>query len=521
MTKTLNIVDIPHKYNIDELTCYEHPVAVALNYLDSNICNIYILLSKLYGIYMVDLQSNSRQYIIRNLKKQFNMDIESGKKISWKYIKECINNNIPLVIGVNLYDIMYSENFLKKNWGHWFLIKGYDEDNDTVIICDNVQHNDLGERFSDFRISYDMLIKAHKSFMKKYSDNILSLSFSYEDKEAQYKNVLKYVLNMYLSIDVKVSDNYRQIVILRELQKLIKDDSKYTLYYEEEFKKKIININKYREVYINELCKSMEYFEYNSESIIKLKEDSKMLNELWKIFVLKYSITVTNGNEKLIEISEEIKQYEVNIQNQIKAYNLYLDKTENSNGIKTNNSNNITYEIVNDFNEIINGSDKNIQFCFLKNRIYNWWIEDNAPKVCLVKSSFNNIENKKELFIKTQMNIKKLDRFTSGEKFQAGFYIKTYEDNYSYMCALNEQEEWSVDKVGYEGKTVFNRDIYNIFVRLIEDKIIFGIYDDKEKVLLRQKIINIGDFEAGLVCKTWEKWGRLIVEFNNTEIIYK
>lgn len=522
MSKILNFLDIPHKYNIDELSCYEHPIATALNYFDSNICNVYILLSKLYGMYMVDLQTNSRIAVINDLEKQFDIDIKLAKKISWKYLKECIDNNIPLIVGVNLYDIMYSENYLKKDWGHWFLVKGYDENNGTVIILDNVQYNDLGERYSDFRISFDMLMKAHKSFLKKYSDEITGISLSYTEKECQYKNAVKHILDLYLSINVEKSDNYRQINLLRELEKLSKNDSDFASYYVEEFKKKIININKYREVFINELCKSMVNLEYDHDNIVKLKENAAILNELWKMFTLKYSIIVTSKHEKIIEIDEEIKKCEIQIQNQIKEYALYLNGVKKNNSVVKNSEiNNITYEIVNDFDGIIKGSDKNIQFSFVKNKIYNWWIEDNAPKVCLVKSNFSKIDSKKELFIRTQMNIKKCDRFTSGEKYQAGFYIKTYEDNNNYMCALNEQEEWSIDKVGYEGKTVFNRDTYNIFVRIVEDMIIFGTYDDKgENILLQQKIINIGDFEVGLICKTWEKWGKLIVGFNNTEVIF-
>lgn len=521
MSTTINIIDIPHKYNIDELSCYEHPFATSLNYFDSNICNVYILLSKLCGIYKTDLKPNSRMAIINDLQEQCNIDIRLSKKISWKYVKECIDNNVILIAGVNLYNIMYSENYLKKDWGHWFLIKGYDESNGTVVIFDNVQYNDLGERYNDFRISFDIFMKAHKSFLKKYSDDISSLSISYMEKECHYKSAISYVIDLYLSIDMGISNNYRQINLLRELEKLIKSDNYYVKYYTDEFKKKIININKYREVFISELCKSMVNFEYDSEKIVNLKENAKILNELWKLFVLKYSIIISNKQTKIIELDNEIKKYEIEIKNQIKDYALYLKEIKRSNIISSNNLNNITYEILNDFDRIINGCDKNIQFSFAQNRTYNWWIEDNAPKVCLIRSDFNEIYSKNELLIKTQMCIKKCIRFTAGEKYQAGFYIKTYEDNNNYMCALNEQEEWSIDKVGYEGKTLFNRNKYDIFIKITKGRIIFGIYDNREEnVLLQQNITNVGGFEAGLVCKTWEKWGELIVEFNGTEIIF-
>jgi hypothetical protein len=535
MLKNLNIIDIPHKYNIDELTCYEHPVATAINYFDSRICNVYILLSKLYGIYVLNIQTN-RKKVLDYLKEYTDTEINFIKKLTWKKLKENIDKGVPLIVGVNLYDIEYSDNYLKNNWGHWFLIKGYDETNGTVIVLDNAQHNDIGERYSEFRITYDTLIKAHKSFVKKYPEEIHTISLLCSNNATYtYNAQIKQLLDVYMSVDIKEDISYRQYHILNELEKIKKGNSGYEEYYTEELKKRLLNINKYREVFFNELCISMEYFGYKRENINCIKEKVNQLNNQWKIFILKYSISISNGYNKEIVISEEIKKIEIDIRKQLEDYGKYLEKKtmyEKNNEVKslyisdidTNKSNKITYMTINNDDDIISGDDECIKFSFVKNRLYNWWIDDNAPKICLAKYNFDDVYSGKCIYVKSHMNISIVERFTSGERYQAGFYVKTYDDNSSYMCALSGQEEWSLDKVGYEGNKLCSRSTYDIFMRVTKGNIIFGEYEEKnneEKTLIERTIADTGEFEIGLACKTWEKSGKIIVEFIDTELTIK
>lgn len=153
---------------------------------------------------------------------------------------------------------------MKRDWGHWILVNGYDEQNKTFNIVDNTQFGKLGERYDEFVITYDILLQASKEYRKRFGNEYVCLALE-QEKEFDYKRALIHILEKYDAIEIDNISEYRQIQLLEMLNEVSADNSEHGKYYREEFKKKLININKYREVLFEEIASIMADFNYDIE----------------------------------------------------------------------------------------------------------------------------------------------------------------------------------------------------------------------------------------------------------------
>ena len=67
--KTYDIKNLKQNYNIDTITCFEHPIAVALSHFNDKCSSCYIMLSKLYGMYIYGQNKENRERIFEDLDK--------------------------------------------------------------------------------------------------------------------------------------------------------------------------------------------------------------------------------------------------------------------------------------------------------------------------------------------------------------------------------------------------------------------------------------------------------------------
>lgn len=90
--KKISVYDMPKNYYIDEVTCFEHPIAVAMNYYSSKCSSLYLILAKMYGIYFGDGRENIRETIFKSIREIIGINrVEYGKAtvdIIRKNIKE-------------------------------------------------------------------------------------------------------------------------------------------------------------------------------------------------------------------------------------------------------------------------------------------------------------------------------------------------------------------------------------------------------------------------------------------------
>lgn len=76
-------------------------------------------------------------------------------------IKECINNNKYVMVGVDLYYWMIPGNmtFGKFHWGHYSLVSGYNEETEEIYVFD-VGEND----YDEYHVPIDIFIQAIEAF---------------------------------------------------------------------------------------------------------------------------------------------------------------------------------------------------------------------------------------------------------------------------------------------------------------------------------------------------------------------
>lgn len=518
--KKLDVYDMPKNYYIDEVTCFEHPIAVAINYYDRKSCALYLILSKMYGIYFGDSRENVREAIFESMKEILGIHKVAYGKVTSDIVKKNIDKGNPVIVGVNLKSIFYSEYYLKRDWGHWLLINGYDEQNKTFSVVDNTQFGKLGEKYDEFTITYDILLQAAKEYKKKFGNDYICITF---DKESgfQYKKALLYVLEKYVNIDLEQVSEYRQIHLLEMLNDVSEKEGECNQYYCEEIKKKIINVNKYRGVLFDEIVGIMADCNYDIEKMYLYRNKIKKLYEVWDKFILLNLVKASRGrfNTDNNEINN-IKNIETEIQNQVKEFINYLDRgTEFADKCKskTIRKDEITYEKINNKDNIIYGTDKEIIFEFDNKRIYNWWIEDDAPKVKIYTGYIEN--NNENIRLDTNIEIVR-DVFEEDDAMlQTGIYIRTYADGKNYICGVQGKEKWVLDRVGYDGQHQYINDKYKISVEINGSEIIFRNIDkNNEQKIFNQKINTDAGFEMGLMCKVWNKPQDVKIYFKNTEI---
>lgn len=514
--KKISVYDMQKNFYIDEVTCFEHPIAVAMNYYSSKCSSLYLTLAKMYGIYFGDGRENIRETIFKSIREIIGINRVEYGKATVDIIRKNIDKGIPVIVGVNLKNIFYSEYYMKRDWGHWILVNGYDEQNKTFNIVDNTQFGKLGERYDEFVITYDILLQASKEYRKRFGNEYVCLALE-QEKEFDYKRALIHILEKYDAIEIDNISEYRQIQLLEMLNEVSADNSEHGKYYREEFKKKLININKYREVLFEEIASIMADFNYDIEKRYIYQGRIKNLYELWDNYIMVNLVKASRGRFIACN-SNEISAAENDIQNEIKAFIEYLYKNENisDNENKNKIKDEITYEKINNGDGIIYGNDEKIIFNFDGKRTYNWWIEDEAPKV---KIYSGHIENNSNIKINTCIEIVRDTVSQYDGMLQTGIYIHTYADNRNYICGFEGNEKWILDRVGYDGLYLDINNKYEISVEITQSVVIFRkVVKQDEYQIFSQKVNTDDGLEVGLVCKTWNKPSKVKVLFKNTEI---
>ena len=499
----VNIYDIPYDWDYDVISCFEHPIGNIINYIDKDYTDYYIAYAKYMGVYS---KGNVRDNILQALKNKFGIGISENKRLSYRFLKEKINNSVPILVGVNLKSIWYSEHYLKKNWGHWFTVCGYDNMGEIITILDNMQFQHTGRAFEMFRIPYNIINKANSDYNKVFEKRHSIMVFN-RIKHIQPLEILKNILEEYTKLDLNNKDNFKQVELLDTYKRLKNEKTINTDFFENELKKKIINVNKYRRLFQEILEKYMGIYNFDKKMIEKYIENSRELNNLWEIFALRSVAGLSNGRIEYVELDKKIVDKEKEIQDIIKEYKIYMFKNDFSNALCNMSC---TYKCENNNDCVIQEKSEGVVFNFDNKKTYNWWLEDEAPKIIL-----GSDYECSELVIKTSFSI---DGEYSIKNHEAGIFLRSKKNNSSLLFGIENETCIVLDETGISGNKFYieSKPLYTIFINYINDKYEFGISNNnKDDVLFTLDYEPIEDIEVGLVCKTWGSGGRLKIVFSN------
>ncbi len=535
--KKISIKDFKYKYEYDEITCFEHPFIVVLDYIKAGYGRYYAMLSKLNGTYIYDVEKgdicnnvNPRKITLDEVNGYFGINIRNKKNISYKEIVSWIDKDMPVIIAVNLKSIFYSNYYPDINWNHWMLITGYRKKGKVLNILDNSQFQDIGALYEEFRITYDILKKSNKDYVKRYGEEHSVLVFE-KNEGTENDNIIHYIIGKYLSLDLKNKKSYRQqfildmyIDIVSQTDKNI-NSSNNNGSIQSEFKKKIININKYRMLFLNELKEYMFIHKYNDvcrESFNNFVKDVNELNNMWQREVIMALVKVTKGENVINIVTDKIIELEIKIQQDVEGFVEFIRQNENNHilsnlyekgllnkkhsyFVKDNEiplEKNIFCQVENR-NHIfdINGNKNRgtITFLFDDTRVCNWWDMDDAPKILLGK-----LENNTEIVL----NIVEEVTTVKDSNIEIGLFVRNIVNNQNFMIGNENNTGIVFSEIGVGGVKFENveKSKIRLYIRCKKNVVEFGVYKGNDREVIMEKInFDIHKSCVGIACKTWGK----------------
>ena len=489
------ILDLGTNYYSDIVTCFERPIAIALQYKDKNIADMFIMLSKMFGIF--NHKKAYKKSLIMGMRNLLGYEIEYCK-LSYGNISKVVNEGSVCICGINLKYILINCNYKEKDWPHWTIITGVSKDKKALDIFDNMQHKDENHKYEGITISYKDIRYAHKMYKKQYGKEYY---FFYIKRSKNYtkSQILKNILLDYC--EKNMSSKYQQICLIEKISEMPKELA-CKGYLQQEYMKQIININKYRQAFMEILINEMNNYCYGEAQIKEMNTISTEINKEWSRFVMTEVIQANNNYEYKPILTDRIIEFNKIIEKNIRGFASYVekyDKDTHKEALYEDKVLNIRYE--NNEDGIVRQSPTGVCFGFLNNT-YNWWEGiDKAPKYVLE----NNVFIKG---YKTKIKISTQYECGSGN-FQVGIFFREKNNEEIYTIGIENNSYIFLDKIGKYGyKEVLSiRNNYSLFCAIEQDILEVGIMDEKEEIsnTLKMNIDTQDMYDIGFFCKTWDK----------------
>ena len=275
---------------------------------------------------------------------------------------------------------------------------------------------------------------------------------------------------------------------------------------EDDFKKKIVNTNKYRTIIFQTLIQFMRDFRFSDNMTRELTEANQSAEKIWDNYTTRMMLSVVLSKNIDIELPDEIIDIENRIKTIVKKFYTYL---ESYNVLEFARENTAICE--NNQDKIIEYNDDVVRFVFYSKRTYDWWFVNNSPKFIIKKHI--RLEN-----FRLSCDIKISDYQIND--FQAGLFIR--DDTQSIFCAYDLKGFLVLDEIGEISKSteVQKVDSLKIIVTKYNGNILAEIYDFSGELLGRIERPDElkSSLDIGLSCKTWGNGGTVKATFQNYKI---
>ena len=413
------------------------------------------------------------------------------------------------------FNVRYDEKLHESNW-HELINDIEDENvflsylmkNSEVALsdCKKVQNNFFRLHMNEIGviclndIEYQIFLGSFNRD-KKIVEYIKKVSHKKEEKYYLRGRYYYYWLPSYItgSLESKYA-GWKKIVIISLNEALINGsiDNRQL----KDLAKKILNINKYKTVMLNELSINMMENGYDTIHINRIKELADLLYAEWSDYV---TVSVSKIKRKRFDspeaVTESIEKMEDEIVSITKGYIDFLEKDEGTDRENKKIS-----------NEIIFVEEGKIIFSITDGKTHNFWFEDKAPKYPLLKNC-----NDDKIFAKARILF---NQESEENLYQAGIYVKSAEDKVYYM-AIDNDRNCILDTIGENNrKEEFNNtNEYLIKMNLEADCLKVQFISDASTKELKMMIERLAPVEVGLMVKTWGNGGFLEVDFKESQAI--
>lgn len=502
-----NIKEFEDGYKVEQVNCLEKPLLILLYNYNEVYSHCFLAFHKLLQSYLINSYEHFNNDITMNragkiLKKEFDINLKCEEVINDinEFIRIQIDNNNPVIIPVDLYELYYSKHYKNSHWIHSFLIYKYDNINSIYYIVDATQQFD--DTYHKFTIPFDMLEKMYFSFNNYiYHTGIYYIESDSVNLKPDVMNFINKILLYYFKAEPK--EVCREIEILSDYkaQKLSK----------QEITKRLLQIKNYKNVLYNELEWMLN--QTNINNVLKEKYNHLKCNLIknWKEISGKLTYYIYKSDFSIIiRLLEPVLCAEGDMLNFL---SLLPDDVMFNKSVTCDIKD--SFIVDNNQDNIISMSDNWIVFKFDTNKIYDNWTKDNAPKILY---SENDIRNK---ILNASVKLD-LTSCRTGANYMAGFYIKT-EKSSTYLCGVNSGVCISMDQSGIN-PNIFIIDRcsqkLNMKIIIINEAIRFECVDlnNNERLTIKEIILDSVACEFGIACKTWGGYTSLKMVFSDFNI---
>nr|WP_243277869.1 BtrH N-terminal domain-containing protein [Clostridium yunnanense] len=493
-------------------------MAIAFKSFNKRYFDIYLLISSFVQVYIAK-DENKTPYSFIDIYNEFIKDIFDIEIVKQKFdnkeamhncIKKAIDNDMPVLIPGDLYNLFYFPNYKKEHFSHLFIIKGYDSDTNIYYILDSA-HIDSGAStiLGDFAIKKVDMYDLSKLYCA-YFENEESIQYLYTFRKCSKKNV----------------SVYDTLKLLERILRMLQDGKLNSIYWEEELVKQLgsgsgdsqmmygfTNFKSVYQFYINELLKEVKV---DQISVEKFTELSGEVNKEWIEIRNK---TAYYAARKANDFKDIYQRIEKNISLENECRTLLISILADIKSVKQEESSiSKGFVILNNNDAVIENTEKGIRIKHYIFKTYDTWLaQDNAAQI-LIKDIGKRFSI--ETRISTNTNL--------GEWFHAGIIVKL-KDGTKYLFGNHKKEEVSIfcpslgDKFQVYSKASYNQETKSYFKVCKKDNEIFFYihdYEENETKLIYSMYLNEEIDSVGLFSKTWMKINHEIL-FYDIKVIYE
>ncbi len=504
---TQNIKEYQDQYLLEQVNCLEKPILMLLENYDEVYYHLVLLFHKLIQSYEIKdflgdiIGSRTLHRLQAILKEEFCIDLHCELEINdiGIFIRNQLDDNNPVIVPVDLFELYYSEHYKKTHWVHSFLVYNYNAEKELFYIIDTIQQN--GNGYQKFCVTENMLRTMFSSLNNTiYNEGIYCIKTNSVKTDLSIQEIRNHIYNCISQLCEK-DLSLRCRALNRMKQKKL-----FELFDKNEISQYIVERIKYKEVLYLELEWLLKFIQADNLIGDFLNVKTKLINE-WKKISNKIVYCIYKGQLNQINPSlDDVAKLESEM------YKCLIDLKFDLNKMCINRVVNKYLFINNEDNIISQQKEDDFIFNFNNDKIYDNWIDDCAPRV-LLKNFLFNTNQLTVVKTKVELLTRNLDA-----NYIAGFYLKT-KNNERYMVGAKSGVSICMDHSS-NNPCLFSAekcaDVLELSISVKKNYVNILCVDalTHEQIMNKEVLLDSEICEIGLSCKTWGFFNPVKVIFN-------
>ncbi len=340
MSSSISISTANNLYTFDYVNCFEKPLGLVLERQHDKFQDLFYMYLKMVQSYNISKFENDNVFYTMNFNNAVRWIIEDKLKLQidvqdiqaadiHKYIKSQLDLSRPVLVTGNLRELSYTKHYKVGDWGHLFLLNGYDEEKELYEIVDGEHKKPEGNVFEygAFSMDYFILERLYNSMKTKYELGFAGVIYSSgKASDVNEKELLLDCLDLF--IEGRSKQPYKEVDYVDEVLNRIRNGEAQNSQVNNFDPTNMIDFVftrgiKYKEVFFKTLISFLKRHNCDEKLIESLEEKvavligkwSKILNISLISYHLKNSFNINDKIDEAKVIEEEI----VSITKQIRS----------------------------------------------------------------------------------------------------------------------------------------------------------------------------------------------------------